>query len=188
MKGRAVLELEPSSEKWMAYCREHAVKMRTCADAPSVPIFSNSCRTELAELLGGKDAVQLVEAVTRLGNYRDLDALRSQGIAVSLRLDSKGIKQSRGKRTQLDLLNMVRDLTPVLLYFGVPLASGEGSKLVRALRRIAEEVEVSGDPRDELRRLIKLKRAHDAYAYRVVMEAAAKAWDPNHPDCRKPSV
>ena len=41
---------------------------------------------------------------------------------------------------------------------------------------IAEEVDVSGDPRDELRRLNKVKRIQEQQAYKAVMEAAARAW------------
>jgi len=53
---------------------------------------------------------------------------------------------------------MVADLTPVLLYFGVPLKSSEGSDLLIALELIAKEVSVEGDPRNEIRRLSKINR------------------------------
>jgi len=96
--------------------------------------------------------------------------------AVSELLLVKGIRLPPGKRRDPRLEKLVEDLTPVLLYFGVPLASGEYSKLVTVLRRLCEEFDLPGDPRDALRREIKQQREMERRAYIAVMQAAADGW------------
>lgn len=77
----------------------------------------------------------------------------------------------RGKRTAPGLLELVARLTPLLLHFGLPFAKSERSRLVNALRMIAAEVGVSGDPRDELRRLDRLKKIQERRAREAIYEA-----------------
>jgi len=62
LKGCEVFELEPISEKLMAFHRAHAVEYFRIAEAISSPRFSDYCIRELTKLLGSKDAATLVEA------------------------------------------------------------------------------------------------------------------------------
>lgn len=73
---------------------------------------------------------------------------------------------------------MVEDVTPLLLYFGVPMATGEGSKLVSLLRGIASEFSVRGDPRDELRRLKRLMTKQENATKIAITAAVARGLEP----------
>lgn len=169
-----VSALEPQSEELMAHYRAHVSQYGDIADALHIPKFSDLCRNELTGLLGDKGAVALVEAVARLGNYADRKDHATMRKAVSRLLCKDGIKLPRGKRTEPGMLKLVADLTPVFLHYGLPCASSERSRLVRALRMIAEEIEIKGDPRDEIRRLVKKKTNYDRMIKRVIYEAVAK--------------
>ena len=167
-------KLEPESKEMMAHYRAHVSQYGDIADALHVPKFSDQCRNDLTMMLSDKGAVALVEAVARLRNYADHNDHASMRKAVSLLLRKDGIKLPRGKRTQPGMLVLVADLAPIFLHYGLPCASSERSRLVRALRMVAEEIEIEGDPRDELRRLVKKKRDHYRMTKRVIYEAVAK--------------
>lgn len=166
-------ELDPESEEVMSYYKQEAAKYGLLADALGTPRFSSYTFDEMGKLIG-TDAVFLVEAVTRLGNYRDTKNIADMRKAVSKLSKKSEAKLGRGKRTAPGLLEMVADLAPILLYFGLPLASSERSRLVVALRMIAEEVGVTGDPRDEIRRLHKIKRTTEELTKKAVFEAVAR--------------
>lgn len=157
-------------------CAEIIDLYRRFLTANGVCLFSRHFRDELQALLGSGDFVALLEAAATLGNYGDRDDHASMRLAVSERLFQRGVRLPRGKRTDPALESMVNELVPVLLFFGVPLASSERSKLVILLRRIGEELGVKGDPRDTLRRAIKISRENTWVAYRTVIQAALDAW------------
>ncbi len=178
-------ELEPVSPELLTYYWQHIEEHGRIADGCHIPSFSRELRRDLFALLQNSDAVRLIEVVTRIGNFGDLVGLASLRKAVARRLKAKGVKMPRGKRTAPGLLELVAELTPLLLHFGLPLATSDRSRVVKGLRMIAEEVGVSGDPRDELRRLNKAERireqqakASNQRAYEAVMEAAARAFVP----------
>ena len=173
-EGVAVSELEPESEKMMAHYRAHVTEYGVIADGLHVPKFSNMCKDDLFALLCDNGAVALIEAVARLKKYADHKDHASMRKAVSRLLRKDGIKLPRGKRTQPGMLKLVADLTPIFLHYGLPCASSERSRLVRALRIVAEEIEIEGDPRDELRRLSKINQRAAKCAKEVVYSAAAR--------------
>ncbi len=173
-------ELEPESPKILAYHWQHIDEHGRIADDCRIPRFSVGLRRDLTALLPEDGAVQLIEVVTRLGNFGDSDDLTARRKTVSRLLKARGVKRPRGKRTAPGLLELVASLTPLLLHFGLPLATSERSRLVNALRMIADEVGVSGDPRDELRRLRRIKRSHEQFVRKLVYEALAKGLAPLH--------
>ncbi len=94
-----------------------------------------------------------------------------------------------GKRTAPGLREFVASVTPVLLALKLPLATGERSKLVKALQMIAIELEISGDPRDEIRRLKRQKDALQTVQRRAIEEVFAKARSNIEPlDINPPSI
>ena len=66
-----VPELEPASKELMTYCRDHLAEIDAVADACRIPTFGQLYRDDLARLLPDKKAIELIEAVARMGNYGD---------------------------------------------------------------------------------------------------------------------
>lgn len=170
-----MFELEPESLELMTYYRANLDRHREIADRCCIPAFSEDLRRDLAVFLPDGEAVRLLEVVTRIGNFSDTQDLASIRRAVSLLHRARGAKMPRGKRTAPGLRELVERLAPVLLFYGVPLATGGRSKLVRALQMIAWELGLSGDPRDELRRLRKIQIATAATQERLAAALVASA-------------
>ena len=173
-----MFELKPESRAMMAHYRKNAGKYDQIATALSIPSFSSESLSALGKLLGGLDAARTVESVVRIKNYSDSKDLSDLQKAVSKLLKKDGINLPRGKRTKPSMRAMVGDVTPILLYFGLPCATSERSRLVIALRVIAEDIRIDGDPRDELRRLKKVKSLNERVAFEVVREAMIKGLAP----------
>jgi hypothetical protein len=174
-----MFELRPVHPEMLAYLLSHADEYTAKADALQVPEFSDGLRDELRLILNDPGALRLVEAVSRLSRFNDAADLEAMRKAVSRLLRAKGIKQPKGKRANHGLVKLVETITPILLFYGVPLATSERSMLVSALRLIASEVGVCGDPRDELRRLRRHKSQIEGDGYRVLLEAFANGIEPD---------
>jgi len=69
---------------------------------------------------------------------------------------------------------MVQGVASLLIACGVPLAAGDNSKLVLVLREITEELKMKGDPRDELRRVIRQHKAQCDRTRRLIFAAVAR--------------
>ncbi len=172
-------ELSPLDEDSIEFYRCNADDWAQLADAVSVSRFSDFTRHELKSMIGPEGAY-LVEVLARIRNYSDEVNLQSLDRAVSRRLRVRGLARSKGKRSRHGLRAIVGDLTPIFLYFGLPMASSERSKLVMALRTVAEEIGIHGDPRDELRRLLRVKREEKSPdGYGVLLEAFARGIAPD---------
>lgn len=166
--------LDPEREEIVAYCMDHLSEFGEVADSLRIPKFSFDCINELAEMLGGQAAAQLVESVTRLGNYGDSEDHARQRAAVSNQLKAKGVSLPRGKRTRSGMSELVGDIAPILIYYGLAPATNERSRLVNALRIIAEEIPLDGDPRDELRRAKREDAIRLEQQRAAIREAVAK--------------
>lgn len=140
--------------------------------------FSKLYREDLLRLLGNAEAVSLVEAAVTIGNCGDIEDLAQMRKAVSKILRQRGVRLPRGKRTDPRLEKIVDRLVPLLLFFGLPLASSENSKIVKALRLVASALNVPGDPRDVLRREIRIDREASLRARSILFEAFAEGLDP----------
>lgn len=168
-------------------------------------LFSDDLREKLRGFLRSGDLIDLVEAAAIIGNFHDKDCeerrlvkigFKHEDIRFDLENDSwrdpgelrkavgkllrqKGVRLPRGKRTEPRLEKLVSCLTPVLLYAGMRLASGSASRLVSVLTMIADETGVRGDPRDELRRLLRQRRRGLNFARRVASEAFSNGLMPD---------
>ena len=147
--------IEPERHEMVTWYSGRFDKIGRIADECQIPRFSDSLRCELFELLNSREAVQVLEVATRLGNFGNVPEQAAMRKAVSRELKKRGVKAQRGKRTACGLLELVETLSPLFLYFGLPLRTSERSRLVEGLRMIAAEIGVKGDPRDELRRLFR---------------------------------
>lgn len=141
--------------------------------------FSKLYCAELRRLLGSAEAVSLVETAVTIGNCGDIEDLAAMRKTVSKILRQRGVRLPRGKRTDPRLEKIVDRLVPLLLSFGLPLASSENSKIVKALRLVASALNVPGDPRDVLRREIRIDREASLRARSIVFEAVAKGFAPD---------
>jgi hypothetical protein len=141
-----------------------------------VPRLSKMGAAEVERILGSRDAVSLVEFVARLHSLHDESDHADMRKAVHGLLRRDGVSVPRGKRTNPRMEKLVDCLAPLMLHFGVPLASSERSKLVRALRVFADEYGVPGDPRDELRRLQRRHRRAMQSAEKLVWEELRRAF------------
>jgi hypothetical protein len=173
-EGVLMLAMKPESEALMVHYRAQTSAFIAIADALSIPCFSTCVRRELNAILALSGAVELIEAVTRIGDYSNEHEYSKLRKSVSLLLKADGIRLPKGKRTQPGILNFVADIAPILLYLGLPPASSERSKLVIALRIIAGHVGLSGDPRDELRRLNKIEKAQAKKVREAIYASVAK--------------
>lgn len=175
-------KLKPESPELLAYYWQHIEEHGRIADGCRIPRFSDQLRNDLFLLFGDTDVVRLLEVVTRMGNFSDTADLADMRKTVSRLLKAKGIRLARGKRTAPGLQKMVARLAPLLLHFGLPLATSERSRLVIVLRLIADEIGVRGDPRDELRRLTRLQRVFESnqkQTLRHLAEVFARALRPD---------
>lgn len=175
-----IIGLKPCDSDTLAFYRARVAEYIEIADALGVPAFSKTLRADLLKILGDVESVRLVEALTRSGEFGDAERYRSLNASVKVILNRKGIRLPKGKRpAHPGLEPMVRRLAPVLLALGVPRATGEYSQLVGALRSIADEIGITGDPRDLLRRAVQLGRQHEQQGYRALLEAAARGIAPD---------
>lgn len=172
-----MFELEPESEELMAHYRANMTEYASIADALSVPRFSNYCFDELTRIIGNNEAPTLIQAVVRQGHYTDKSDLESMRKAVKkILLVKYGRRLPRGKRPHSGMVKLVSQITPILLYYGLSCRTYELSPLVSALQFIAEDIGLSGNPRDELRRLKKIQSKHSDLTKAIVYEAAIKGF------------
>lgn len=163
--------LEPVSLEMAAHYRKNAADFLEIADALSIPRFSSDVRNELSVLLGGGDNVKLFEAVSRIGDYGNKADHADMRKGVSQLLKKRGVRLSRGKRTNPALEKLVEQLVPLLLHMGLPLASSERSRLVVVLRMVADTFNVFGDPRDKLRTWTKTERRLEKQSREAFLKA-----------------
>lgn len=163
-----------------AFYKEHRAAICKIADELFVPCFSTVTRKELSTLLGGMDAALLVEDCSRFRNYGDTAYHSTSRQGVSTFLRRQGIALPKGKRTSPGLEELVKDIAPLLLHLGLPLATSERSKVVVALRLIADEQLVPGDPRDELRKQVAASehqiQVSRSAVRRIIADAAISAF------------
>lgn len=149
---------EPACDEMMALYLELQSVANAVADLHGTPYFSDATRELLARWFKDSANIELVEAIARNGKF-DNDGLHAERRhEINQHLREKGMRRPPGKRPGAALEALVKSLTPLLLRLGLPFASGESSRLVLALRAIALDFCVKGDPRDELRRRIKEER------------------------------
>lgn len=142
----------------MAHYCAHMQEYPDIADALKYPKFSDQCRKNLSRFLHEKEQIDLIESVTRLYQFNDVAVYKKERQAISKMLRLKHDRRlPRGKRTRPGMLEFVAKIAPVLLYYGIPCRTSETSALTEALRTIADDINLQGDPRDELRRLARLK-------------------------------
>lgn len=120
-------------------------------------------KRDLLDMLGGNaEAVALVEVHCLIGAYHDRQMHAELNTDVLRRLHRQGVRLSRGKRTKPELVEMVRDLVGLLLALGVPLTVPKKPRtkyvMLHVIEAVHTELQMHGDPRNELRRLIRLER------------------------------
>jgi hypothetical protein len=139
------------------------------------PVFSPRLRVDLEKLLGCRNSVELVEITCFVHEYWDSESHAEMNAGVIALLHERGESMPRGKRTKPELANLVRDLAPLMLALGVPLASGENSKMVRVLAEVHAELGMRGDPRNELRRLIRQDRLIERNTRKAIRDVLRRA-------------
>lgn len=178
-EGVVVFELNPASAKLIAFYRDHIAEFGRVSDALSYPRFSKYCLNELTRIVRNVEAPDLIQAAVRMGKYTDHNALILSNMEVSKLLRvNYGIRLPRGKRPRPGMVKLVSQITPILLYYGLPCRTSESSRLVLALQLIADEIKLEGDPRDELRRLKKIQTRHTAATKESVYGAIARGLMP----------
>lgn len=153
---------------------EEIALLRRWIEAEGISLFSELCRLDLARLMGSRAAVALLEAQCTIGEYSDVAKHQVTAAAVARILRRSGVKLGRGKRTNRALEAFTRSVAEVAVSQGVKPATGDNSRMVTILRRIAAELEIPGDPRDELRRIARIDKRASGFAYQLVLEAARR--------------
>ena len=167
--------LKPEHHHIVEWYKTHLDELMRIADECNIPRFSRVLCGDLGKLVKNHQAVQVLEAATRIGNFGNFSDHAAIRKAVSRQLKREGFKAPRGKRTAPGLLEFVETISPIFLYFGLPLGTGEGSRLVEGLRMIAGEIDVKGDPRDELRRLVRAAGVRKATILQAKPETIRKS-------------
>jgi hypothetical protein len=167
--------IAPASEETMAHYRNSFALMHQCASELGFAEFSPNTRASLRQLIDNQDSLLLLEVIARCGEYGNHNEHESMRKRVSQLLQKRGVRLSKGKRTKPGLERLVKDLAPLLLRLGLPGASGKDSKLVNALRLIAKETGVEGDPRDELRRINEIEVQFRLTSRKAAREITLKA-------------
>lgn len=165
--------LDPEYESMMAFYRKRQEELTQLADAFAVPTLGKEVRNELAKLIG-RENVPLLESIARCGCYGDTQEMLRARNALAEEMKRHGHLPKRGKRTAPGLKEMVEDLTPVLRYFGLPFSSSGSGSLVIALSFIGDGMGVTGDPRNELRRLERLNKDSKKLELLAIREAVKK--------------
>lgn len=179
-EGVGMFELEPARAKKIAFYREHMAEYDRISDALSYPRFTSYCLDELTRIVRNNEAAGLIQAVVRIENYTDQSEHQSIQRAVKrlLRVEH-GMRLPRGKRPRPGMVKLVSHVAPILLFYGLPCRTNETSRLVMALRFVAEEIKLDGDPRDELRRLKRQQTRRTNETRRIVFSAFAEALKPS---------
>lgn len=172
--------IRPESDELMAYYRLHQNQHSQIADTLLIGRFSQNTMAELKRMVGEDEAL-LVESIARVCNFGDAKDLADLKRAVSKLLRERGTHLRRGKRPNMGLEKLVSTLAPVFIRCGIPSASSERSRLVTALRLVADDVGILGDPRDEVRRLLKLEKKYEQNAINAVLEAFSLGLNPIAP-------
>lgn len=129
---------------------------------------------ELEKELGSKDAASMVAFAIRFEALEDEVEHAELRTNVHRLLRKSGRNLPPGKRNNPRMEVLVKKITPLLLYYGMPLARGEFSRLVQILRQIADEFNVPGDPRDQLRRIWRMQVHSQQAAKKAFFEAVVK--------------
>jgi hypothetical protein len=151
-------ELEPIAPELLEFYQSNAAEFIRIAEVLGITRFTNSVRNELLKYLPDADAVSLVEAVFLLGDYGNLKEMKRQSEALAKLRKKDGEVVPSGKRRNRNVSRLVDDMTPLLLHFGVPLATSERSHLVLCLRLMSEQANLLSDPREQLRWLVAQKK------------------------------
>jgi len=154
--------------------------LRRWIDAEGLSLFTPNFRRELALIVGSPDAAALIEADCTIGNFADEPDYRDLNRAVSKLLRKKGVRLLRGKRPRPGLREFTERIASLAVAEGVPFRTGERSRLVHLLRRVAENLwhEPTPDPRDELRRISRTERRLREATALVVGRAIARGLAP----------
>lgn len=179
-EGVFMLELRPASDEVMAHCWGNLSNFQRIATVLKLPNFSEETLTELASILENREAAQLVLVCVRVGEYGDQHRHWAERRAVTELLLRDGIHLPKGKRTRPGFSEFVELAAPMLIYFGLQPSASERSKLVRALRVIADGLGIPCDPREEIRRLKRRDKAdraaQETLARQLVADAFRKAF------------
>lgn len=176
-----MFELSPATAEAVAFYRTNLLEFEAISVGLSRKPFSSELRRQLKAALKDDEPVRLIESVVQVFCIEDLRDRLDHKKAVAKLLRSRGVPLRRGKRAGDQLVSLVSKVAPLLLFFGLPIATSERSKLVVVLRLLANELEIKGDPRDELRRLKRLKEEQHRRSRQVaasLFSVAARAIAP----------
>ncbi len=168
---------DPASEDLMTLYRNGVRERNWRSHHLRLRPVSDHFKLELNALLGCWDAVEVIASVVRDQKFLNAYDLREQRRRIDeILAKDYGTRTKRGKRPSAQLSELVETITPMLIYYGVPATKNERSKLVRALRLIASENGVIGDPRNELRRLKRMDDLLRASANEALLRAFSEGW------------
>jgi hypothetical protein len=163
-----------------AYRAQYIALLRQAIDDFGLNLFSALCRKDLRRLLGSETIVDMLEAQWVIGNFGDAADYKNLSVAVARLLKARGVRKPRGKRTaRPELVAMTEGVAQVFMIHGIPVTTGDNARIVLALRRIAAELGIAGDPRDVLRSMARLERRLESATYRAVMEAFVRGLAPD---------
>lgn len=173
-EGVRMFELRPASAEEMAHAWGNLAKLQRVSDALKLPKFSEETLAELASILNDREAARLCLVWARVGNYGDKHGYGFERLRVTELFIRDGIHFPKGKRPRPGSSEFIEMAAPMLIYFGLKPSASERSKLVRALRVIADGLGIPGDPREAIKRLKRQERQQAKATQEAVLSAARR--------------
>lgn len=145
---------QPAEHKSVAFYRRQIAEKfhEEVADPLGVPRFSPLLLKEIAEKLNNPEAAEILHIAVRIGNFGDRKEHERLRRDVNKLMKNDGYTSPVGKRVTPGLDEFVDWMVPLLLHYGVKFSTSEASRMVSLLQRMADEIGLTADPRNELRR------------------------------------
>lgn len=144
----------PESNEMLTFYRQQIAEQyhERIADPLGVPRFSPPLLKEIAKKLKNPEAAEVLHVAVRMGQFGNRQEHERQRRAVKELMDKAGHTSRVGKRVTPGLDEFVDWMVPLLLHYGVKFSTSEASRMVSLLQRMADEIGLTADPRNELRR------------------------------------
>lgn len=156
---------------------------REYSESVELRLFSPAFRKQLARELGNPDHVALIEAACEIGSYHDRNLHAAHRRAVLKMLTERRIKHGRGGKNPA-LVSFVRKVAQLLECLGWKIKSGETSAITLLLGLVAAELNLEGDPRGELRIMVRERRASQAASKAAIDDMLARVFQHLAPPVR----
>lgn len=167
IKRRTAYELTPAPIELIEHYRR---KVHEFERQKMKRVLPDLCRKDLLTLKLSVDDIDVIDAALQSFELSDEANQTAKKILNKRAMMTGFISHKKGKRTGVTIGQFVGAVAPILLAFGVPLASGGASRLTKILETISEGLSIPGDSRWFIRKL-RLEAREDPIFCFVLLES-----------------